>query len=61
MNPISPVAGWLRGIFLRLGEGKRIGVFGEMCTICRSLSGMGVIFWILCGKLKNMEEGGIFV
>lgn len=51
MNPISPVAGWLRGIFLRMGEGKRIGVLGEMCTICRIWSGMGVIFWILCGKL----------
>ncbi len=60
MNPISPVAGWLRGIFLRLGEGKRIGVFGEMCTICRSLSGMGVISWALCGKLKEYGRGWDF-
>lgn len=51
MNPISPVAGWLRGIFLRLGEGKRMEVLGEICTTCRIWLGMGVIFWILCGKL----------
>lgn len=44
MNPISPVAGWLRGIFLRLGEGKRIGVLGEICIMCRIWSGVGEIF-----------------
>lgn len=28
MNPISPVAGWLRGIFFALGRGEADGGFG---------------------------------
>lgn len=41
MNPISPVAGWLRGIFFAHGRGEADGGLGENMYNISNLVGEG--------------------